>query len=333
MVKALIMAGGIGERLWPVSTPEKPKQFHSFGSKRMMIEKTIDRIKNIVDDIYIVTTKKQAELFYRYLRDFPKENIISEPARKNTAPAIVFGSAMMNDEDIMVILPADHIIRDIDLFQKTIMNAVDEAKKHDELITIGISPSEPNTGYGYIERGELLDSAKNLYRVKMFHEKPNHEKANLYFTSGKFYWNSGMFIWRKKVLIDAVQKKIPEVYRGYLEYLEDSNKFEEIYSNLPSISIDYGIMEKSTNVEVIPGNFYWNDIGSWLSVYDLEKKDSLGNAVIGNFKLNEVSNSLLINYTENKIGITDLNNVAVIVSDEGILISDINKTQNVKKLL
>ena len=333
MVKALIMAGGAGERLWPLSTEEKPKQFHCFGSQRMMIEKTIDRIKNIVDEIFIITTKDQSELFHRYLRDFPKENIISEPARKNTGPAIVFGSAVMDEEDIMVVLPADHIIKDIDLFQKTVLAAIVEAKKYDELITIGVSPNEPNTGYGYIERGELVNEENNVYKVKMFHEKPDLEMARAYIMSKNFYWNSGMFIWKKKVLINAVQKRIPDVYRGYLDYLNNPEKFEEIYSKLPSISIDFGIMEKSTNVEVIPGNFYWNDVGSWFSVYDLEKKDSMGNAVIGKFKLNEVSNSLLINYMDKVVGITNLSNVVVVVSEEGILISDINKTQNVKKLL
>ena len=332
MVKALIMAGGIGERLWPLSTREKPKQFHAFGSENSMIEETIKRLKNFVDDVLIVSTKEQLELFRELLPDFPGENLILEPFGRNTAPAIALGSLSYDDDDIMVVVPSDHLIRDPEKYEATMREAIREAEENPVLITIGINPTRPDTGYGYIERGRIFDRGAGSYTVESFHEKPSLRIAENYLERGGFYWNSGMFVWKKSTFITALATHLPEVYRGLTKVCAEPAELERVYEALPKISIDYGIMEKADNTVVIPGYFYWNDIGSWDSVYDLEEKDGAGNVVKGPFIINNVSNSLLINTTETPLGLSDIENSVVISSKNGTLICERGRTQNVREI-
>ncbi len=333
MVKALIMAGGAGERLWPLSSSKKPKQFHAFGTEKSMVKETFERLGDLVDEMFVVLTEEQYPLFIYYLPDFPRDNIVVEPVGRNTALAIAVGSTRFDDDDVMVVLPSDHVIRDLEEFHKTLRTAINEAQKEDVLITIGITPSRPHTGYGYLERGEKWSQKANSYKVKKFHEKPDFEQAQTYFKTGGYYWNSGMFVWRKKVFEKALALHLKPVYKSMLEIEDDPQALQSVYEKMPGVSIDYGVMEKADNVVVIPASFYWNDIGSWDSVYELEDKDKHGNVIKGKFTLNQVRNSLLINVTDRIIGLSMLENVIVVSSDYGTLVCARGESQTIREIV
>lgn len=333
VVKTLIMAGGIGERLWPVSVRKRPKQFQKFGSKKTMIEETIERMEKLTDEIIIITTREQFPLMQYYLPLFPSDNVIFEPMRRNTAPAIALGSSRFAAEDIMVIVPADHVIRDEESFLKTLRKAIEYAESNESLVTIGITPTRPYTGYGYIERGNVVSADKEVYSVKKFHEKPDYETAQRYFQSGKFLWNSGMFVWRKKIFDSELSTNFPDLFSAISEIEEKPEDIEKIYERLPKISIDYGLMERSTKVATVPANFYWNDIGSWDAVYDLLLKDKNGNAVEGEFSLRDVKNCLLINHTQKKLAVSRIENYIVVASSEGTLVCRRGESQEIKEII
>ncbi|WP_235599723.1 MULTISPECIES: mannose-1-phosphate guanylyltransferase [Kosmotoga] len=332
LIIAVIMAGGIGERLWPLSTRKKPKQFHIFGAEKTLIELTVERAQAFADKIYIVTTREQKALFTNYLPNFPQQNILIEPFRRNTAPAIALGCLHASDEDIIVVLPSDHIIRDKETFERTMNSAIKEASKNNILVTIGITPNSPHTGYGYIERGETFNSETGSFTVKKFHEKPSFDVAQRYVKDGRFYWNSGMFVWKKSSFDKALASHLKDINSAMKEIKNDYSKLESVYKGMPNISVDYGIMEKADNVIVIPANFYWNDVGSWDSVYDLEEKDENGNVVKGNFILHNVRNSLLVNTTQRNIGISHVEDMIVVVSNEGTLLCHRGETQYVREI-
>lgn len=333
MVKTLIMAGGIGERLWPVSLKKRPKQFHNFGSKKTMIEETIERMEKITEKIIIITTEDQFPLIQYYLPLFKSEDVIFEPARKNTAPAIALGSTKFDDEDIMVVVPADHAIRDEETFIRTMAIAIEYAKSEDALVTIGITPTYPNTGYGYVERGKCLSEHEEVFAVKKFHEKPDYETAQRYLNSGKFLWNSGMFVWKKSVFLSELAQHLPQLYKAMKKIEEDPAKIKEIYETISKISIDYGLMEKSSRVATVPANFYWNDIGSWDAVYDLLHKDKNANAILGGFSLRDVKNCLLINHTHSKIVVSNLDGYIMVASPEGTLLCKRGDSQDIKEII
>ncbi len=330
MVKALIMAGGIGERLWPLSTEKKPKHFHSFNTDSTLIEGTINRLSNIGDDYIIVTTKDQKSLFNRYLPEISEDKIVTEPFGRNTAPAIALGSIYFNDDDIMIVVPADHVIKDEENFLKTMKHAVELARKEDFLITIGVVPKSAHTGYGYIERGSAIDDSS--YMVNKFHEKPDKNTAVEYLSSERFYWNSGMFIWKKSVFINKLAQHLKNVHEGIEKISLNPESKESIYSSFPKISVDNGLMEKSDNIVVVESNFYWNDVGCWDSIYEINNPDHNGNVIKGPFKINNVKNSLLINETDHSIGISDMESVVYIYSENGTLLCRMGKTQNIRKL-
>lgn len=333
MVKTLIMAGGMGERLWPVSVKKRPKQFHGFGSSLTMIEDTVERMGKVTDEVFIITTGDQFPLIRYYIPHFPVENVIFEPMGRNTAPAIALGSTRFEADDIMIVVPSDHIIRDEETFVRTLKTAISCAEKSDVLVTIGITPTSPNTGYGYIERGNSLSDTEEVFAVKKFHEKPDYETAQHYFQSGKYLWNSGMFVWRKRVFDRELAEHLPDLHGAMEKLARDPSKIDEIYEKLPKISIDYGLMEKSSRVNVVPASFYWNDIGSWDAVYDLMHKDNNGNAISGDFSLYSVKNCLLINHTKNSVGIADLEGYIVVVSHEGTLVCRRGESQNIKEII
>lgn len=332
MIIAVIMAGGIGERLWPLSTRKKPKQFHAFGTEKTLIELTVERAQAFADKIYIVTTREQKPLFTHYLPNFPQQNILIEPFRRNTAPAIALGCSHASEEDIIVVLPSDHIIRDKEAFERTMDFAIKEASKNDVLVTIGIAPNSPHTGYGYIERGDIFNSETGSFTVKKFHEKPSFDVAQRYLKDGRFYWNSGMFVWKKSSFDKVLASHLGDVYLAMKKIGNDYSKLESVYKGMPNISVDYGIMEKADNVIVIPASFYWNDVGSWDSVYALEEKDENGNVVKGKFILHDVRNSLLVNTTPRNIGISRVENMIVVISDEGTLLCHRGETQHVREI-
>lgn len=287
-----IMAGGIGSRFWPMSRTHMPKQFLDIlNTGKTLIQWTFERFSAFipVENIFIVTNESYAPIVQEQLPELPRENIVSEPSRKNTAPCIAYISYKIhkqNPEANLICAPADHLIMDGTAFRKVCLEALQFVDKHPALLTLGIKPTRPDTGYGYIQY-ETEAVSDNIYKVKTFTEKPNRELAKTFLKSGDFLWNAGIFVWHIKSIIQAFQEHLPELTELFepemdkLNTPEEAASIEFIYTQCTNISIDYGIMEKADNVYVIPADFGWSDLGTWASAYDNLEKDYFGNAVSG----------------------------------------------------
>ena len=287
-----IMAGGIGSRFWPVSRVGHPKQFLDIlGAGRSLIQQTYDRFAKMVpaENIFVVTANEYVDITKEQLPELAVENIIGEPFRKNTAPCIAYISfklQRLNPEASLIIAPADHLILQEEKFLEVCEDALKFVNHFNALLTIGIKPSYPNTGYGYIQH-EDAPATPGVHKVKTFTEKPNVELAKTFIASGDFLWNSGIFIWKTKNGLDAFQKHMPEMYELFASEEESLNTdgekavIETIYPQCPNTSIDFGVMEKANNVYVIPSSFGWSDLGTWNSAWENMDKDYFENAVAG----------------------------------------------------
>lgn len=287
-----IMAGGIGSRFWPMSRAQFPKQFLDIlGTGRTLIQSTFDRFLRFIprENIYVVTSEEYRNIVAEQLPELEITNILCEPSRKNTAPCIAYISYKLNEinpDGALICAPADHLILDETGFNKVCLEALDFVSKHKALITLGIKPATPNTGYGYIQY-EQQSVSDNVYKVKTFTEKPNLELARTFLASGDFLWNAGIFVWQVKNIVHAFETYLPEMAelfvaeQGKLNSDEEKEAIGRIYPQCTNISIDYGIMEKANNVYLIPSSFGWSDLGTWNSAYDNMEKDYLGNAVSG----------------------------------------------------
>ncbi len=277
---SLIMAGGSGTRFWPRSKAVKPKQYLNLFGADSLLQSTIKRFSNFtsVENIYVVSGKNQAEVLEQQTTMLPKKNLIYEPVGKNTLPCI--GLAAMfaekeNPDGIMVVTPSDHLIENDELFRETVLAAVKIADERDGIVTIGISPTYPATGYGYVKTENDITGSEKIkqFKVERFVEKPNETVAAEYLKQGGYYWNSGLFVFKISVFLDAVKQFAPELYADLRKIQTDfgNPSFEEtldkIYRAVESISVDYGIMEHAKNIYLVEGNFVWNDLGSWESVY------------------------------------------------------------------
>ncbi len=288
-----IMAGGIGSRFWPKSRIGLPKQFLDIlNTGKTLIQFTYDRFAQFIpeENIYIVTSDEYTGIVKEQLPQIDDNNIVSEPSRKNTAPCIAYISFKilnLNPDATLIVAPADHLILDTIAFQQTCENAINFSEKKDALVTLGIKPTYPNTGYGYIQH-ETDSAEENVYKVKTFTEKPNLELAKTFILSGDFLWNAGIFIWKVSTILKMFEQYQPEMFEVFSGEKEKFNTQQEkeaitgIYPFCSSISIDYAIMEKANNVYVIPSSFGWSDLGTWASAYDNLEKDYLGNAIAGN---------------------------------------------------
>ena len=346
MTSVVIMAGGKGERFWPKSRINLPKQFLSLTDDgKSMIQHTVERVKNLVDieNIYVVTNEMYKNLVSEHIPDIPEANIIIEPAAKNTAPCIGLAAIHIAKKDInskMIILPSDHLIKFNEIFIDTLKTALDVVEKGDNLATIGITPNYPETGYGYINftKGESFKDSTNIYEVLRFVEKPNLEKAKEYLTSGQYLWNSGMFVWKASTILKNFKEYLPEIYEGLQKIGKSINtgKYEEVlkkeFLNLPSESIDYGIMEKAKNIYVIPGNFGWDDVGSWLSLERINKTNQDGNVITGNVISIKTKNTI-IQGSDKLIATIGLEDIVVVDTDDVTLICHKNNTQEVKEVI
>ncbi len=287
---ALIMAGGIGSRFWPISRTSYPKQFIDIlGTGKTLIQQTYERFLKIVpkENIFILTNDNYIHLVKKQLENIDDAQIIGEPIMRNTAPCIAYGShkiRKINPNASIVVAPSDHLIMDNDEFIRCINVALDAASKNSCLITLGIKPSRPDTGYGYIQYN-TLKIEENFFKVKTFTEKPSLEIAKTFVQSGDFLWNAGIFVWSAENIIKSFEKYLPEMNDIFLEgteiYNTDKEKefIQSAFTQCTNISIDYGIMEKADNVYVLPSEFGWSDLGTWDSVYELSEKDYVGNAV------------------------------------------------------
>ncbi|MDQ1098161.1 MULTISPECIES: mannose-1-phosphate guanylyltransferase [Chryseobacterium] len=283
----VIMAGGIGSRFWPMSTQKFPKQFQDIlGVGRTMIQQTYDRIRKIVPDenIFVITNKEYVSLSHQQLPEIPEQNIVGEPLAKNTAACNLYMAnkiAEINPDAQMIVLPADHLILREEVFLEKASLAFEIASKNDYLITLGITPTRPDTGYGYIQFVDKKGS--EYFKIKTFTEKPILEIAKSFLESGDFLWNAGIFVWSVKSILSAFDKYLPEMTQQFMacEYNADGEEgcIELIYPKLQKISIDNGILEKAKNVYVIPSDLGWSDLGTWTSVYENTEKDENQNAV------------------------------------------------------
>jgi mannose-1-phosphate guanylyltransferase len=341
-VYAVIMAGGIGSRFWPRSKEKTPKQLLKILGENTMIQDTVLRLNGIVEnnDIYVITNKVQRKEIINQLPQIPVENIIEEPFGKNTAACIGFASIIIGQkakDGITVVLPADHIIKEVNQFYETINKAANFAYESKELVTIGIKPERPETGYGYIQVDEN-DQRDNIYKVINFAEKPNYATAVRFLESGDFFWNSGMFIWRVDAILEEIKLFMPDLYEG-LEKIEkdlNTNKYEStlssVYGLLKNISIDYGIMEKSRRVHLIKGEFSWSDVGSWEEVYQLTPKNGDGNAFIGNV-FTEMTADTYIYSPDKFAAVIGVENLIVINTPDALLVCRRDQAQEVKKIV
>ncbi len=336
----VIMAGGKGTRFWPRSRAAKPKQLLDIISSKTMIQETVERIEPLVDHdrIIVVTNKQQAQELKAQLPQLPAENIIAEPFGRNTAACICLAATWIHQRDpeaVMAVLPADHYIADREAFYRCIHKAEEAARTHSTLITIGIKPQAPETGYGYIEFDRQLDGESQTCRVTCFHEKPDAQKAAEYLQKGNYLWNSGMFVWKVSTILQEIEKHLPELYSTItaIEPLWHTPDIEQAiisaYERTVSISIDYGVLEKTTNVLTLTGDFGWNDIGSWSAIFDLSPKDENENVLRGDVVAID-SQSNLVHSPKKLTAVVGVSNLIVVDTEDALLICDADKVQDVK---
>lgn len=337
------MAGGIGSRFWPLSRTDFPKQFLDIlNTGRTLIQATYDRFTLFVpaENIYVVTTHQYKEIVAKQLPDIPPANILCEPSRKNTAPCIAYISYKLNSINPnanLICAPADHIILDPQGFKKTCLQALHFTANIKALVTLGIKPTHPNTGYGYIQYDQQKVD-ENVFKVKTFTEKPDRDLAKTFISSGDFLWNAGIFVWQVKNIVKAFETFLPEMHDVFDaekdNFSSDNEKeaIERIYPQCVNISIDYGIMEKADNVYIIPSSFGWSDLGTWASAYENFEKDYLENAVSGD-------NVMIIDATKNMIHadnkklvlIQGLDDFIVVDTNDVLLICKKDKEQEIKE--
>ncbi|MHC6178766.1 mannose-1-phosphate guanylyltransferase [Clostridium sp. JNZ X4-2] len=358
MLCALIMAGGKGERFWPLSTDEKPKQFLKLLGKKTMIQMTVERLMPLIsaDRIFVVTAKKYVKLVKEQLPYLPQNNVIVEPVGRNTAPCIALSAFYIkrqyNDATI-VVLPSDHLIVDENNFRSTVVFGYDFIEKNeDAIVTLGMRPDRPETGYGYIEyinnlnRDSVLkdeaavttEEGFNVFKVERFVEKPDADTAKRYVKKGNFLWNGGMFLWKCSTILELTKIYLSNTYSILKGIFKENNKnfrnlLEEKYPQVDNISVDYGIMEKSKNIYVIPSDFGWDDIGTWHAVERYRKKDCNNNICVGDIKSLRSNNNIV--YSKDKpIVVVGLDDVFVVESDDIIFVGkkeDIERIKEIKK--
>jgi mannose-1-phosphate guanylyltransferase len=341
-IYAVIMAGGVGTRFWPKSRKAIPKQYLNLTGRQSMIQMSVSRIQEILPDenIYVVSTRDQESILTSQLDWLPKSNIIFEPFGKNTAPCIGITAIHLikkNPDAIMIVMPADHLISETQQFILTLKAGVELVQKsQDALITLGIKPTFPATGYGYIQKGASIQADPiTAYEVRAFAEKPTLDVAEKFYHSGEFYWNSGIFIWRADTILAYLESLMPDLYQGLCQIAAAIGKSdlesvtEMVYKQIYSESIDYGVMEHASKVLVIEGDFGWDDVGSWEAVYDISKKDENGNVVKGNAILKDVKNSY-IESTERLVSILGVDDLIVIDTPDALLVCKRKKSQDVK---
>ncbi len=344
---AVLMAGGMGTRFWPMSRKAFPKQLLSFTGKKTMLQQTYDRVKSLTEDakIIVITNKDLCREVEKQLPAIPKENIIGEPEGKNTAPCIGLAASLIKNRsdknEIMVVLPADHLVSNLTDFRKTLRVGIEYARDHDALVTLGILPTFPETGYGYIQVDKKIYSAKgkDLFNVRTFAEKPNLETAERFIKSGDFLWNSGMFIWSVRTLLREFEEHLPELYED-LTLINNHvgrpgfNKIlAKVYARTKSISIDYGIMEAAQNVVVIKSTFDWNDLGSWEAVYNISQQDKEANVCISKKNILIDAKNNFFHAPKKIIAAIDVEDLIVVDMDDAILICKKNRSQDVKHIV
>ena len=340
---AVIMAGGVGSRFWPISTQKFPKQFHDMlGTGDSLLQKTFKRLSKLIpeNNILIATNKKYKELVLDQLEEISEQQLLLEPTMRNTAPCILYAALKIKQKDpkaVMIVAPSDHWIEDEKEFIKNIQIAFTACTEKDILMTLGIQPTNPNTGYGYIE---FEKSPEKIQKVKQFTEKPDLETATQFFKNGSYLWNAGIFIWNVQSLTKAFEKYLPQMNRLFCEgknvYNTDfeDDFIEDNYQKAENISIDYGIMQKASNIYTLPVDFGWNDLGTWSSLYEKLKKDQYKNAVVNAKTIFKNASNNMVRTTKNKhVIIQGLDDFIVIEKEDVLLICPKKNEQEIKEIV
>ena len=341
---AVLMAGGVGSRFWPVSKTKCPKQFHDLlGSGETLIQTTFNRLAALVpeENIYILTNAQYESLVHEQLPAVPKDQIVLEPVMRNTAPAVLLAALKIqkrNSEAVMLMAPSDHWIQNETAFQKDIQLAFEASANNNKIITLGVKPAFPNTGYGYIEYDK--DGNDALKKVFRFTEKPSFENAQKFLEKGNYLWNAGIFIWNVKFIVALFQKDLPEIYKVFIEGLTFLNTSEELaflrgnYAKAKDISIDYGILEKEADtIFVILASFEWSDLGTWGSLYLENEKDAQQNVVLNARVLAQQSEGNIISSHCGKVVVLDgLNDYIIVDEEEVLMIVPKEKEQEIKQI-
>ncbi|RWY50153.1 mannose-1-phosphate guanylyltransferase [Mucilaginibacter gilvus] len=343
---AIIMAGGIGSRFWPISRASHPKQFIDIlGTGKTLIQNTYDRFLKVCpkENIYVVTNESYTGLVKKQLPDMADDQILTEPVMRNTAPCVAYGCfkiESINPDAAIVVAPSDHLILDEAAFVTAIEKSLQTATEKQCLVTLGIKPSRPDTGYGYIQYTDQVIN-DDFHKVKTFTEKPTVDIAKTFIQSGDFLWNAGIFVWSAKAIVSAFNSYLPEMHEIFAEARSVYNTEEEktfvhkIYQRCINISIDYGIMEKASNVYVLPSEFGWSDLGTWASIYQLADKDYVGNAVIPSEKviMYDSSNCMVNVPGEKLVILKGLHDFIVVESNNTLLICPREDEQNIKQVV
>ncbi|MCC6865286.1 MAG: mannose-1-phosphate guanylyltransferase [Ignavibacteria bacterium] len=346
---AIVMAGGVGARFWPYGTSKLPKQFLPItDSAETMLQLTIKRLKDIfpIEQVFIITNKQYIDLVKKQLPRIPKENIIGEPVGRNTAPCIGLASTILKQYDEkakMFVVPADHLIENVEEFTKAVKAGLKFVEEKDAIVTLGIVPNHPETGYGYIQ---FIEDAYfksdinniNIYRVKTFAEKPTLETAKVFLESGDFLWNSGMFIFRADTILKQMSEQLPDLYHQMLK-IEQAlhtqkyrNVLEQVFAEIKSISIDYGVMEKAANVYVIKADLKWSDLGSWDEVARLKTRDKNNNTIMGDNYIKDSHNNLIMS-PKGFVGVIGADDLIIINTKDGLLVCKKERSQEVKEIV
>ena len=338
-----IMAGGIGSRFWPMSRTRYPKQFLDIlGMGRTLIQQSYDRYSKVVPpaNVYVVTSHEYVDIVKAQLPELPASNILAEPSRKNTAACIAYIAFHLQAKDpdaVMIAAPADHLVTETDQFIETATKALDFVESVNSLVTIGIKPTHPNTGYGYIQH-EMMQAAPDVFKVKTFTEKPSEEIAKAFIASGDFLWNAGIFTWKISTVLTAFESHLSEVYEVFAAEKEHFNTatereaIERIYPQCTNVSVDFGVMEKASNVFVIPASFGWSDLGTWTSAWDNMEKDYFGNAVVGKNVMVVDANNCMVHAPDKKLVLLQgLRDYIIVDTEDALLICKKDKEQQIKE--
>lgn len=342
----LIMAGGVGERFWPQSRRKHPKQLLDLTGKGSMIRLTVDRLEGLSkpDEIFIVTNVEQQDAILDEVSGIiPEENIIGEPVGRNTAPCIGLAALLLpkrHGDQPMLVLPADHLVEPVERFHSLVKSAAAYVAENGGLLTFGIKPTRPETGYGYIHTAEEVfsDGDARVFRARAFLEKPTAEKARAFLEDEGYYWNSGMFMWMTNSIMDEISTHIPELFSVLSQIGTEIGTrplpkvLKDLYAQAPSISIDYGVMEKSADVFVMRADFHWNDVGSWESLRDLQSADADGNVSIGAHVFIDAANNTVVS-ADRMVGLLGVDDIVVVDGGDTLLVCKRDRAQEVKKIV
>lgn len=337
IMQALILAGGSGTRFWPLSRRSSPKQLLSFGSEASLLQATVARIDSMVEpeSVWICTTSGLAKRVREQLPRIPSRNILEEPVGRNTALAIGWSVSQLPEEvrdEVLVVLPADHQVADIGSFRQALGTAADVAAERDLILTLGVIPTRAETGYGYLETGATLADSSPIRRVIRFTEKPDVETARKFVASGDYLWNAGIFVFRSGVLLDRLRLHQPELTAGLEEIARQPTRLEEIYSRLPAISIDHGLMEKLDDLATVPLECGWTDLGSWEALWEYLDRDGDGNVTSGDVIAVDSHDNLVMS-TDGLVATVGVEGLVIVKTGDSVLVVPRSRSQEVRRIV